>query len=176
MAKYPLGRPAILAAVSVLSVLLGTLPVSAVPLINDPNGFESIPWGSILETMDTFTKIDEAGRLQTYELNGQTPRLGVVPIDSLRLTAFEKKFGRVTVRYTGQANHAKILTYLEATYGPLDRTPGQITAGSVKVYSWQGLYTEVTLRFESGLERGIIFFESRTLPEKLKDETSTTAF
>jgi len=34
----------------------------------------------------------------------------------------------------------------------------------------------VTLRFENRLDRGIIFFESRTLPEKLTDETSTTAF
>jgi hypothetical protein len=126
--------------------------------------------------MEGFTKIDEAGPLQTYELNGQSPSLGAVPVDSLRFTTFEKKLGRVTVRYTGQSNHAKILSYLESNYGPLDRTPGQIAVGSVKVYTWHGLYTEVTLRFEGGLEHGIVFFESRTLPEKLTDETSTTAF
>ncbi|MDH4154264.1 MAG: hypothetical protein OEV01_10810 [Nitrospira sp.] len=177
MARYPCGREAILATVLVLQAFLGPiLSASAVPIANDPNGFETIPWGSILREMDAFTKIDEAGRLQRYELSRQTPVLGAIPVDSLRFTTFENKLGRVTVRYTGQASHAKILDYLESTYGPLDRTPGQIAAGPIRVYTWQGTYTEVTLRFESGPQRGIIFFESRTLPEKLKDETATTAF
>lgn len=177
MARHSLGRLAFL--VSVLAPLALLEPnsfSSAVPIANDSNGFETIPWGSILGEMKAFTKIDEAGRVQAYELSGQTPMLGGVPVDSLRFTTFEKKLGRVTARYTGQASHAKILSYLESKYGPLDRTPGQIAAGSTKVYAWHGMYTEVTLRFESGFERGIVFFESRTLPEKLTDETATTAF
>lgn len=176
MAMSPFERSAFLVAASILALLAPIRFSSAVPIANDPNGFETIPWGSILAEMEAFTKIDDAGRLQSYELSGHTPLLGAIPVDSLRFTTFEKKLGRVTVRYSGQANHAKVLDYLESKYGPLDRTPGQIAAGPIRVYSWHGLYTEVTLRFESGLERGIIFFESRTLPEKLKDETSATAF
>lgn len=177
MARYPYGQLAILTTVLVLLTLVGPiLSASAVPIENDPNGFETIPWGSILGEMDAFTEINEAGRLQTYELSRQTPMLGAIPVDSLRFTTFDKKLGRVTLRYTGHASHAKILSYLESTYGPLDRTPGQIAAGLIRVYTWHGMYTEVTLRFESGPERGIVFFESRTLPEKLKDETATTAF
>ena len=177
MTRHPLGRLALLVTVLAPLTFLGANRFSsAAPIANDPDGFEMIPWGSILGEMKAYSKIDEAGRLETYELSERTPMLGTVPVDSLRFTTFEKKFGRVTVRYTGHATHAKILSYLESRYGPLDRTPGQIAAGSVKVYAWHGLYTEVTLRFEGGLERGIIFFESRTLPEKLTDETSTTAF
>jgi hypothetical protein len=177
MARHSSGRLALVVPTLVLLTYLGPiLSASAVPIANDPNGFETIPWGSILAEMGAFAKIDDAARVQTYELSGQTLVLGAVPVDSLRFTMFEKKLGRVTVRYTGQASHPKIPSYLESKYGSLDRTPGQIAAGSVKVYTWHGMYTEVTLRFESGLERGIIFFESRTLPEKLKDETSTTAF
>ena len=177
MTRHPLGQLALLVTVlTPLAILEPNSFSSAIPIANDPDGFEMIPWGSILGEMEAFTKIDEAGRLQAYELSGQTPILGAVPVDSLRFTTFEKKLGRVTVRYTGHATHAKILSYLESRYGSLDRTPGQIAAGSVKVYAWHGLYTGVTLRFESGIERGIVFFESRTLPEKLTDETSTTAF
>jgi hypothetical protein len=51
------------------------------------------------------------------------------------------------------------MSYLQARYGPLDRTPGQIAVGSVKVYPWHGFHTEVTLRFENRLERGIIFLK-----------------
>jgi hypothetical protein len=72
----------------------------------------------MLGEMGGFTKIDEVGHLQTYELSGQSPLLGTVLVNSLRFTTFEKKLGRVTVRYTGQTNHAKILGYLESTYGP----------------------------------------------------------
>lgn len=177
MARHPVGRLASLLAILVPLALFEPIRFSsAEPVANDPNGFETISWGTSLEELKVFTKIDDAGRLQTYELSGQPPRLGTVPVDSLRFTTFEKKFGRVTVRYTGHASHAKILAYLESTYGPLDRTPGQIAAGPVKVYAWHGMYTDVTLRFEGGLERGIVFFESRTLPEKLADETSATAF
>jgi hypothetical protein len=177
MARHPIRRLAVLVTVVVSLTLLESIRFSSAGSItNDLNGFEMIPWGLSLGDQKIFTKIDDAGRLQTYEWSSQPPMLGPVPVDSLRFTTFEKKFGRVTVRYTGHASHAKILAYLESTYGPLDRTPGQIAAGPVKVYAWHGMHTDVTLRFEGGLERGIVFFESRTLPEKLADETSATAF
>ena len=102
--------------------------------------------------------------------------LGATVVESLRFTTFEHKFGRVTVRYSGNAAHEEIMSYLQSKYGPLDRIPGQIAVGSVKVYAWRGVHTEMALRFETRPERGIIFCESRTLPEKLADETSATAF
>ena len=148
----------------------------AVPLVNDPNGFEGIPWGTLLAEMERFVRVEDAGRLQTYEQAQQRPALGAIPVDSIRFTTFEKKFGRVTVRYSGKETHERILTYLQSQYGPLDRTPGQITVGSVKVYAWHGFYSEVALRFETENDRGIIFFESLTLPEKLSDGTSATVF
>jgi hypothetical protein len=162
---------------ALICCLLGlVLPAFAVPIIDDPSGFEDIPWGATLPKEERFTKIEDAGRLQTYEQNGRPPLLGTIPVDSVRFTTFEKKVGRVTVRYSSNATHERIMMYLQSTYGLLDRTPGQIAVGAVKVYAWHGLYTEVTLRFETKLDRGIIFFESRMLPEKLADETSATAF
>lgn len=157
-------------------LLYATAPALAVPIVNDPNGFESIPWGASLAEMEHFVRIEEAGRLQTYEQAGHAPVLGTVPVDSIRFTTFEKKLGRVIARYSGKETHEKILTYLQSTYGPLDRTPGQIAVGPVKVYTWHGFHTEVTLRFETGPDRGIIFFESLTLPEKLVDGNSATVF
>lgn len=160
----------------ILCVLSATDPAWSVPIVNDPNGFEQIPWGTALAEMEQFVRIEEAGRLQIYEQTGQTPVLGTVSVDSIRFTTFEKKLGRVTVRYSGKETHEKILTYLQSTYGPLDRTPGQIAIGPVKVYAWHGFHTEVTLRFEAGPDRGIIFFESLTLPERLVDGNSATVF
>jgi hypothetical protein len=168
-------RPRLLAWFFLCLVLTDT-PAIAVPIINDPDGFEDIPWGTTFSETERFVKVEDTGGSQTYELKRKPPALGTTPVDSMLFTTFESKFGRVTVRYSGKAAHEGILTYLQFKYGPLDRTPGQIAVGPVKVYAWQGHATEVTLRFESKLERGIIFFESRALLEKLSEGNSSTAF
>jgi len=148
----------------------------AVPIVNDPNGFEGIPWGAAFTESEQFAKVEEAGRIQSFEIKSGPPALGSATVESMRFTTFEGKFGRVTVRYQGKDTHEKILEYLQSKYGPLDRTPGQIAVGPVKVYAWHGFDTEVTLRYEARFERGIIFFESRSLREKLSEGQSTTVF
>lgn len=148
----------------------------AVPMQNDPNGFEGIPWGATFSETDTFVKIEDTGRSQTYELKTATPSLGTVTVDSMRFVTSEGKFARVTVRYQGRATHDQILVYLQSLYGPLDRTPGQIAGGPVKFFSWTGFETDVNLRYETGTDRGIIFFESQELRRKMTDSNSATVF
>ena len=148
----------------------------AVPILNDPNGFEGLPWESALTEGDQFAKVEEAGRLRSYELKTGQPALGTIPVEVLRYTTFDGKFGRVLVRYQGKDTHEQILAYLQTKYGPLDRTPGQISVGPIRVYAWHGFDTEITLRYESRSERGIIFFESRILREKLSEGNSGTVF
>ena len=145
--------------------LQGTM-ASAVPMQNDPKGFEGIPWGATFSETDTFIKIEDTGRSQTYELKTGAPSLGTVQVDSMRFVTFEGKFARVTVRYQGKTTHEQILAYLQSLYGPLDRTPGQISGGAVKFFNWTGFETDVNLRYETGTDRGIIFFESQELREK----------
>ena len=43
---------------------------------DDPKGFEGIPWGATLSESDTFGKVEDAGRLKTYELKGEPRLLG----------------------------------------------------------------------------------------------------
>ncbi|MBM3566845.1 MAG: hypothetical protein FJX42_12120 [Alphaproteobacteria bacterium] len=157
-------------------LLLQGSPAPAVPILNDPNGFDGIPWGATLSDEHRFVSIEDTGRFQTYERKDHPPMFGTTPVDSIRLTAFQHKFGRVTIRYSGQAAHDAILAYLQSQYGPLDRTPGQIAVGPVKVYAWHGFQTEVTLRFESSLNRGIIFIESAILRERWGEDVPSTVF
>ncbi len=174
-ARMPFPRMGILIGLLAGFGLWGTL-AGAVPIVDDPNGFEGIPWGAGFSETEQFGKVEESGRLQTYELKGTPPALGTTRVDSMRFTTFEGKFGRVTIRYKGKDAHEQLLAYLQSKYGPLDRTPGQIAVGPVKVYAWHGFDTEVTLRYETSAERGIIFFESRSLREKLSEGTSSTVF
>jgi len=159
-----------------LCLILQVGPATAVPIEDDPNGFEGIPWGATLSERDHFVKVEDTGRTQTFERKDTPPMLGLTPVDTMRFMTFHNRFGRVTVRYNGKATHEAIIAHLQSTYGQLDRTPGQIAVGPVKVYAWHGFHTEITLRFEASIERGIIFFESRTLPERWADEGPSTVF
>jgi hypothetical protein len=158
------------------SLILHNSPASAVPMQNDPNGFEGIPWGATFSETDSFEKVEDTGRSQTYELKTGTPSLGAVTVDSMRFVTSEGKFARVTIRYQGKATHDRILAYLQSLYGPLDRTPGQIASGTVKFFNWTGFDTDVNLRYETGTDRGIIFFESQELRRKMTDSNSATVF
>jgi hypothetical protein len=171
MSRFPLRLTALL-----YGLLFQTALALAVPILNDPNGFEGLPWESALTEGDRFAKVEEAGQLRSYELKTGQPALGTIPVEVLRYTTFDGKFGRVLVRYQGKDTHEQILAYLQTKYGPLDRTPGQISVGPIRVYAWHGFDTEITLRYESRIERGIIFFESRILREKLSEGNSGTVF
>lgn len=157
-------------------LLLPAALALAVPIVNDPNGFEGLPWGAEMTEGAQLKRVEDAGALQSFEQTTGNPVLGTVPVDLLRYTTFEGKFGRVLIRYHGKDTHEQILTYLQSKYGPLDRTPGQISVGPIRVYAWHGFDTEITLRFESRAEQGVIFFESRTLREKLAEGNSGTVF
>jgi len=148
----------------------------AVSMQNDPNGFEGIPWGAAFSETDTFVKIEDAGRAQTYELKTGAPSLGPAKVDSMRFLAVDGKFARVTIRYQGKASHEQILAYLQSRYGSLDRTPGQFTGGPVKFYSWTGFESDINLRYETATDRGIIFFESQELRLKITEGNSATVF
>ena len=55
-------RTMLLAAV-LFCVLPTATPLLAVPLVDDPNGFEGIPWGTSLAEMEQFVRVEDAGRL-----------------------------------------------------------------------------------------------------------------
>ena len=143
---------------------------------NDPNGFEGIPWGAAFSETDTFIKVEDTGRSQTYELKIGAPSLGPAKVDSMRFLTVDGKFARVTVRYQGKATHDQILAYLQSLYGSLDRTPGQFAGGPVKVFSWTGFETDINLRYETGTDRGIIFFESQELRHHITEGNRLTVF
>jgi hypothetical protein len=166
LSTTPRVRIATLIGVLCSLILSGNLAF-AVPMQNDPNGFEGSPWGAAFTETDTFVKVEDTGRSQTYELKSGAPSLGPVKVDSMRFLTVGGKLARVTVRYQGKATHDQILAYLQSLYGSLDRTPGQIAGGSVKVFSWTGFETDVNLRYETGTDRGIIFFESQELRQKI---------
>jgi hypothetical protein len=164
-----------------LTALMATLllPVAlalAVPMQNDPNGFEGIPWGASFSESDTFVKVEDTGRVQTYELKTADRTLGPATVDSMKFNTVDGKFARVMVRYSGKEAHDRILSYLQERFGPLDQTPGQVTGGAVKFFNWQGDESEIILRYDLRTSQGVIFFESEAFRAKFNEGNSPSTF
>ena len=150
--------------------LLGAPAVSAVEMVNDPKGFQGIPWGTALANLPDVTVVESASRITQFGLKRTPPRLGEITVDSLRLVSIDGKFARVVVRYQGMTTHQSILKHLQSQLGPLDLTPGQIAKGILQQFSWSGPESEVNLTYDVGRDRGFIFIESRALAMKFSDD------
>lgn len=164
-----------------LTALIATLllPVAlalAVPMQNDPNGFEGIPWGASFSESDTFVKVEDTGRVQTYELKTADRTLGPATVDSMKFNTVDGKFARVMVRYSGKEAHDRILSYLQERFGPLDQAPGQVAGGAVKFFNWQGDESEIILRYDLRTSQGVIFFESEAFRAKFNEGNSPSTF
>jgi hypothetical protein len=168
MNLYPLQRLRLLLTVLIVlgysSLLAPT--VDAVPMVNDPKGFEGIPWGAAFSESADFLLVENSPHIKGYELKQEPPPLGTAKVDTMRFLTFDGQFARVVIRYHGKATHDQIVAYFQSRYGPLDQTPGQISKGPVQQLNWQGDESEISLTYESRSDRGIIFFEYR--PSALK--------
>lgn len=148
--------------------------VRAVPMANDPQGFGGIAWGSPFTESEYYRLVESGTRIKGYELKQGPPPLGEAKMEAMRFLTIDGKFGRVIARYQGRQTHQQVLAYLEAKYGPLDRTPGQFSQGVVQHLNWRGPETEINLTFDVQRERGVIFFESQALLNTFQDAVGDT--
>ncbi len=156
----------------VVVLLLPAAPAPAVPMQNDPNGFEGIPWGAAFTESNQFVRVEDAGRVQTYELTSTPRTLGPATVESMKFNTIDGKFARVMVRYTGKETHDRLLDFLQQQFGPIDQTPGQMAGGAVKFFNWQGPDSAIILRYDLRTSQGVIFFESEAFRVKLNEGNS----
>jgi hypothetical protein len=162
---------------ALLLFLAATAPARALAsatIVNDPQGFNGIPWGAPLAGRPDLVLAQSMDRVQGYDLKQGPPPLGQAKVESLRLFVIDGKFGRVTIRYRGRQTHAQVLAYLESAFGPVERAPGSMVRGLNQQFNWRGPETEVNLTFEAKGERGYLFIESRTLSPRFNDFLSDT--
>lgn len=154
--------------------LADTRPSFAVPMTNDPRGFRELAWGiSLADHADlTVTRADD--RVIDYRLKESPPRFAETEVESIVFSTIYNEFARVTIRYRGEETHKKLLAYLQQTYGPIERLPGQMTRGLNQQYNWRGPETEINLTYEGNRDRGYLFIESRTLSPRFNDHITDT--
>jgi hypothetical protein len=151
-----------------LSILV-TSPTAVGAAEQDPNGFYGIRWGTRLAEVADLVQVESADPIQSYELKNGPPQLDDAKVDVLRFIAIEGALARVSIRYSGNNTHARILAYFESHYGSFNRTPGSMMRGLNQQFTWRGSETEVNLTYESYRERGNVFVESRTLAPRFSD-------
>ncbi len=170
--RRTLSRPLLLLLLASAAIGVCSLPaplVLAVPMVNDPKGFEGIPWGAAFSETADFALVEEGPRVKGYELQQGPPSLGPARVDSMRFLTVNGQFARVTIRYHGKETHRQIVAYFQSKYGPLDRTPGPMAGGATEQLNWHGEESEINVAYEARTDRGVIFFESSTLASKFSD-------
>ena len=161
-----------------LGFLLGMgypLLAHAVPMVNDPNGFQSLAWGTALTTRPDLEVALAGPHVNEYQLRDAPPVFDGIPVESLRFLSVDEQFARVTIRYQGNDRHKQILTHLEEQFGSLERVPGQMMRGLTQQYNWRGTNTEINLTYQANTERGFIFIDSRTLAPRFNDHITDSA-
>ena len=171
--RYQPGR--YLALLGLLFCMNYPLLAHAVPMVNDPNGFQNLAWGAALATRPDL-QIAKAGlHISEYQSKNTQPSFAGVPVDSLHFLSVDEQFARVTIRYQGDDRHRQILTHLERQFGSLERVPGQMMRGLNQQYVWRGTDTEISLTYHANTERGFIFIDSRTLAPRFNDHITDSA-
>lgn len=168
-------RQMILSATCAMALSVSS-SVSAGNLINDPQGFNGIPWGSSLSEREELKLADTAGDIKGYERKEGPLPLGKIPVDYMRYLTIGDKFARVTIRYHGKETHNELLAYLQSQYGQLDRTPGQMVRGLNQQFNWRGTDTEINVTYEAQGDRGYVFFDSRVLSPRFNDNIADNAY
>ncbi len=172
-------RTAIRNFLSVLALLLGSIlhgpPAKAVPLLNDPKGFQDMTWGTALANRPEMELTRPGSHVNEYRLKTGTPVFAGAEMGSIAFLSVEDQFARVTIRYEGEGIHKQVLRYLETEFGPLERIPGQMARGLNQQYNWRGPETEINLTYQASTERGFIFIDSRTLAPRFNDHIADSA-
>jgi hypothetical protein len=158
-----------------LLCLNGPFPAHAVTMVNDPNGFQAMAWGSALTTRPELEIAREGPHINEYELKDNTPSYAGVPVERLRFLSVDEQFARVTIHYKGADRHKHILAYLEQQFGTLERVPGQMMRGLNQQYTWRGTDTEITMTYHANTERGFVFIDSRSLAPRFNDHITDSA-
>ena len=169
-------RPLLLTSLLLLAPHSMPSGAMAGEMVNDPNGYRGINWGTALTQSPELTLVKTVERLSEFNLKEGVPLLGEAKAESMRFIAIDEQFARVIIRYTGKGTHEKMLAYLQKQYGPLDRTPGSMMRGLNQQFDWRGDATEVNLVYDSARDRGFVFIESRVLAAKFNEGLSETAY
>ncbi|HSL05000.1 MAG TPA: hypothetical protein VK901_15840 [Nitrospiraceae bacterium] len=154
-----------------------SLPVlaHAVPMVNDPKGFQTLAWGATLTTRPDLEIAKAGPHVNEYRLRDGSPSYAGVPVESLHFLSVDEQFARVTIHYQGEDRHKQILAYLEREFGSLERVPGQMMRGLNQQYTWRGTDTEINVTYHANTERGFIFIDSRTLAPRFNDRITDSA-
>jgi len=147
----------------------------AVPMVNDPNGFQNLTWGATLTTRPDLEITTAGPHVNEFQSRNGAPSYAGIPVESIRFLSVDDQFARVTIRYQGDERHKQILSYLEQQFGSLERIPGQMMRGLNQQYNWRGTDTEINLTYHANTERGYIFIDSRTLAPRFNDRITDSA-
>ena len=164
-----------LLSVFMLDLLLPAISPCAVPMKDDPKGFQGIAWGTSLTLRQDLEAVRSGTHVTEYRMKDGTTAFAGAEMTSLLYVSFDDQFARVTIRYQGESVHKQVLSFLEHRHGNLQRIPGQMARGLNQQYTWRGSETEINLTYQGSTGRGYIFIDSRNLAPRFNDDLTDSA-
>ena len=141
------------------------LPVHAVMVHDEPNGFRGNHWGDAPGNCPSLRFVFGQGTTRTnkqvdlYDRSTVGIILNGVTFSRIRYRFLDNQLESVQLVYEGRENRGKLLKLMEQRYGAL--TPGERKQlGGVE---WEGFETVVNLSFNISTDQGSLWFISRDL-------------
>ncbi|MDF0652295.1 MAG: hypothetical protein CV081_02500 [Nitrospira sp. LK265] len=153
----------------IVAIVIGAGSVWAVPMINDPNGFHDISWGTSLSARQDLEPIQADPHIVEYLRKTEPLAFAGAEMTRILYLSVDDQFARVIIRYQGGPIHRQVLSFLENCFGRLEHIPGEMARGLTQQYNWRGPDTEINLTYQAGTERGYIFIDSRSLAPRFND-------
>lgn len=161
--------------IALCAIMIGIDLAWSGPMINDPKGFQDIPWGTALSSRPDLEPVRSGPHIVEYLHKERPSSFEGAEMTSILYISLDDQFARVVIRYQGDKVHGDVLNHLEDQFGRLDRIPGQMARGLTQQYNWRGPDTEINLTYQASTERGYVFIDSRTLAPRFNDNISDSA-
>lgn len=150
---------------SLLITFIAILPVQAVLIHDEPNGFRGNYWGASPADCPSLSFVNRLGltdfkkQVDLYDRSTVGIILNGVSFSRIRYRFLDNKLESVQLSFEGRDNRDKLLQLMEQRYGNL--TPGE--RKQLPGVEWEGFETVVNLSFNLSTEKGSLWFISRDL-------------
>lgn len=124
-----------------LLVALASIPMIALAVRNEPDGFRGIAWGTEFSpSLGDMTITGESGRTKLYKRSGDKMSIGAAELKTIFYAFDDGRFTSVIIQTTGIVNNNAMLEALKAQFGEPLR-PNRF----MDDYYWKGKITTIAL-------------------------------
>jgi hypothetical protein len=139
--------------------------VSAGPMLNEPDGFRDLTWGTEFSTVEnamTYLRTDESyGGIKFYTRQTDNLTIGAAKLEMIQYGFWQGRFCDVWIYADGYSNWAGVHEALTTRFGQ-----GYKSNRYIEDYLWYGDKTSITSEYNKTLAKGRFHFSSEVISKQ----------